>query len=68
MGCKSTPKASRWDSELQSLRRMHAEAVALAKETGYLSDELIADRRAEVLKEAEEDQRWLRERKRKRLS
>jgi hypothetical protein len=47
--------------ELQGLRKMQAEAAALARETGYISDELIADRRAEVVKEAEETLRWLRE-------
>jgi hypothetical protein len=40
--------------ELRRLRKMQAEAVALARETGYVSDELIADRRAEVVNEAEE--------------
>jgi hypothetical protein len=30
--------------ELRRLRKMQAEAVALARETGYISDGLIADR------------------------
>jgi hypothetical protein len=52
-------------ADLQNFRRMQAEAAALARATGHLSDELIADRRAEVVKEAEETLRWLRERERK---
>ena len=50
-------------SDLQSLRKMQAEAAALAEETGYISDELIAERRAEAVKEA---LRCLLERKRER--
>jgi hypothetical protein len=59
-----TPLAdeARLQSELQSLRRVKAEAVDLARRTGYASDELIADRRAEAVKDAEETLRWLRER------
>jgi hypothetical protein len=53
-------------SELQSLRKMQAEAATLARETGYISDEQIADRRAEAVKEAEEALDCLWERKRKR--
>ena len=53
-------------ADLQNFRRMQAEAAALARATGHLSDELIADRRAEVVKEAEETLRWLRERERER--
>ncbi len=53
-------------SELQSLRKLQAEAAALARRTGYLSDELIADRRAEAVKETEETLRCRLERKRKR--
>jgi hypothetical protein len=48
--------------ELQGLRRLRAEAAALARSTGYASDELIADRRAEAVKDAEETLRWLHER------
>ncbi len=54
--------------ELQSLRRLRAEAAALARKTGYLSDELIADRRAEVVREAEEGLHSLQERGRTRLA
>lgn len=66
MARKSSPEVLRLHNELQSLRRMHAEAVALARATGYVSDELIADRRAEVVGEAEESLRCLGERRRKR--
>ncbi len=52
--------------ELADLRKMQAEAEALARATGYVSDELIADRRAEAVKDAEETLRWLRERELKR--
>jgi hypothetical protein len=51
--------------ELHGLRSIRAAAAALARETGYISDELMADRRAEAVKDAEETMRWLREYKRK---
>ena len=66
MARKPSPEVLRLHNELQSVRRMHAEAVALARATGFVSDELIADRRAEVVGEAEESLRCLRERSRKR--
>jgi len=53
-------------SELRSLRKMQAAAAALARKTGYVSDELIADRRAEAVKETEEALDWLRRRERRR--
>lgn len=56
----------RLHSHLHGLRKVQSEAAALAKQTGYMSDELIAERRAEAVKEEEETQRWLRDRKKQR--
>jgi bifunctional DNA-binding transcriptional regulator/antitoxin component of YhaV-PrlF toxin-antitoxin module len=56
----------RLHSYVHGLRRIRDEAAALAKKTGYASDELIAERRAEVLKETEEEQYWSRQSRRKR--
>ncbi|MBI2714631.1 MAG: AbrB/MazE/SpoVT family DNA-binding domain-containing protein [Rhizobiales bacterium] len=56
----------RLHSHLHGLRKIQVEASSMAKGTVYASDELIAERRAEAAKEAEETLRWLRERKKKR--
>jgi hypothetical protein len=40
-------------SHLHGLRKIRDEARALARNTGYASDELIAERRAEALKDEE---------------
>jgi bifunctional DNA-binding transcriptional regulator/antitoxin component of YhaV-PrlF toxin-antitoxin module len=54
-------------SHLHGLRKIRDEARSLAQSTGYASDELIAERRAEALKDEEEAVRWMRRsRKRKR--
>jgi bifunctional DNA-binding transcriptional regulator/antitoxin component of YhaV-PrlF toxin-antitoxin module len=53
-------------SHLHGLRKVQAEAASMAKGTVYASDELIAERRAEAAKEAEESLRLLRERKKRR--
>jgi AbrB family looped-hinge helix DNA binding protein len=55
-------------SHLHGLRKIRDEARALAESTGYASDELIAERRAEALKEEEaavRSMRRLRRRKRR---
>jgi len=56
----------RMHSHLHGLRKIQTEASSMAKGSVYASDELIAERRAEAAKEAEETLQWLRERKRKR--
>lgn len=57
----------RLHSHLRGLRKIRDEARALAQNTGYASDELIAERRAEALKDEEDAVRWMRRsRKRKR--
>lgn len=56
----------RMHSHLRGLRKIQVEASSMAKGTVYASDELIAERRAEAAKEAEEALLWLRERKKKR--
>jgi len=57
----------RLHSHLHGLRKIRDEARALAQSTGYASNELIAERRAEALKDEEEAVRWMRRsRKRKR--
>ena len=56
----------RLHSHLHGLRKIQDEASSIAKGTVYASDELIAERRAEAAKEAEETLQWLRERKKKR--
>jgi len=56
----------RLHSHLHGLRKIQDEASSIAKGTVYASDELIAERRAEAAKEAEETLRWLSERKKKR--
>lgn len=56
----------RMHSHLHGLRKIQSEAAALAGQTGYASDELIAERRAEALKEEEEMQRWQHARKKRR--
>jgi bifunctional DNA-binding transcriptional regulator/antitoxin component of YhaV-PrlF toxin-antitoxin module len=55
----------RMHSHLRGLRKIRSEAASTAASTVYASDELIAERRAEAAKEAEETLRWLRERSRK---
>ncbi len=45
-------------SHLHGLGKIRDEARALAKSTGYASDELIAERRAEALKDEQEAVRW----------
>jgi hypothetical protein len=45
---------------LVGLRKIRDEARALAKTTGYASDELIAERRDEALNEEEEAVLWMR--------
>lgn len=56
----------RMHSHLHGLRKIQVEASSMAKGTVYASDELIAERRAEAAKEAEETLQWLREHKGKR--
>ena len=57
----------RLHSHLHGLRKIRDEARSLAQSTGYASDELIAERRAEALQDEEETVRWMRRsRKRKR--
>ena len=56
----------RMHSHLNGLRKIQVEASSMAHGTVYASDELIAERRAEAAKEAEEALRWSRERKKKR--
>ena len=57
----------RLHSHLHGLRKIRDEARAEAERTGYASDELIADRRDEVVREEEEELRRNRQsRKRKR--
>lgn len=50
----------RMHSHLHGLRQIRHDARKLAQSTGYASDELIADRRAEALKDEEEAVRWRR--------
>jgi len=50
----------RLHSHLHGLRKLRDEARSQAQSTGYASDELIADRRAEALKDEEEAIRWMR--------
>ena len=52
----------RMHSYLHGLRKIQTEAASMAKGTVRASDELIAERRAEAAKEAEESLRWLRDR------
>jgi bifunctional DNA-binding transcriptional regulator/antitoxin component of YhaV-PrlF toxin-antitoxin module len=56
----------RMHSHLHGLRKIQTEASSMTKGTVYASDELIAERRAEAAKEAEESLQWLREHSRKR--
>jgi hypothetical protein len=56
----------RLHSHLHGLRQMRDEARALAQRTGYASDELIAERRAEALKEEEEVARSMRRSRKRR--
>ena len=56
----------RLHSHLHGLRKIQVEASSMAKGTIYASDELIAERRAEAVKDAEETLQWLRDHKRKR--
>lgn len=56
----------RMHSHLHGLRKIQVEASSMASGSVYASDELIAERRAEAAKEAEETLQWLRDRKRKR--
>ncbi len=56
----------RMHSHLHGLRKIQVEASSMAKSNVYVSDELIAERRAEAAKEAKETLLWLRERKKKR--
>jgi bifunctional DNA-binding transcriptional regulator/antitoxin component of YhaV-PrlF toxin-antitoxin module len=56
----------RLHSHLHGLKKIRDEAAALAQESGYASDELIAERRAEAAKEAEETLLWLRQSRKKR--
>ncbi len=44
----------RMHSHLNGLRKIQAEALSMKKGNGYASDELLAERRAEAAKEAEE--------------
>lgn len=55
----------RLHSHLHGLRKIQVEASSMAAGNVYASDELIAERRAEAAKEAEEDLLSLRERKKK---
>ncbi len=56
----------RMQSYLHGLRKIQVEASSMDAGGVYASDELIAERRAEAAKEAEETLRRLRDRKRKR--
>lgn len=56
----------RMHSHLHGLRKIQIEASSMAKGTVYASDELIAERRAEAAKEADETLQRLREHKGKR--
>lgn len=56
----------RLHSHLHGLRKIQVEASSMAKGSVYASDELIAERRAEDAKEAEEALRQLRARTKKR--
>ena len=56
----------RMHSHVHGLRKIQSEAASRPKGAVFASDELIAERRAEAAKEAEETLRWLRERKKKR--
>ncbi|MBX9826674.1 MAG: MraZ N-terminal domain containing protein [Xanthobacteraceae bacterium] len=53
-------------SHLHGLRKIRDEARALAQATGYASDELIAERRAEALKEEEAAVRSMRRSRKRR--
>ena len=55
----------RMHSHLHGLRKIQVEASSIAAGSVYASDELIAERRAEAAKEAEETLRWLRDRRKK---
>jgi bifunctional DNA-binding transcriptional regulator/antitoxin component of YhaV-PrlF toxin-antitoxin module len=55
----------RMHSHWHGLRQIQTEAASMAGGPVYASDELIAERRAEAAREAEETLRWLRERARK---
>ncbi len=56
----------RMHSHLHGLRKIQSGAASKAKGSGYASDELIAERRAEALKEEKEALRERREQKSKR--
>lgn len=56
----------RMHSHRHGLRKIQVEASSMAEGNVYASDELIAERRAEAAKEAEEALLWVRERKKKR--
>jgi AbrB family looped-hinge helix DNA binding protein len=51
----------RLHSHLHGLRKIQAEAASIARGSGYASDELIAERRAEAAEEAEEELLWRRQ-------
>jgi AbrB family looped-hinge helix DNA binding protein len=51
----------RLHSHLHGLRKIQAEAASIARGSGYVSDELIAERRAEAAEEAEEELLWRRQ-------
>ena len=57
----------RLHSHLHGLRKIQAEAQLLARGSGYASDQLIAERRAEDAKETEETLRALRQTRKKRV-
>jgi hypothetical protein len=52
-------------SHLHGLRKIRDEARALARSTGHASDELIAERRAEALKDEQDAVRWVRRSRRR---
>ena len=52
--------------DLHGLRKIRDEARSRAQSTGYASDELIAERRAEALKDEEEAVRWMRRSRKRR--
>jgi bifunctional DNA-binding transcriptional regulator/antitoxin component of YhaV-PrlF toxin-antitoxin module len=54
----------RMHSHRHGLRQLQAEASSRATDSGYASDELIAERRAEAAREAEEALKWRRDRRR----
>lgn len=56
----------RMHSHLHGLRKLQTEAASMAKGSGYVSDELIAERRAESAKDEEETLEELRAYKKKR--